>query len=309
MTGEHLKTKANEADAVARLGLTFSITLLILVAELAGGIISNSLALLSDAGHVFTDAFALGLSLLAARISSWPADPRATYGYHRVGLLAAIINGLSLLFIAVFIFYESYKRFISPPEIDLWVMLPVASAGFLANVLMVIILGHEHEDLNIKSAWLHVIGDTLASFGVIISGVVIFFTGWVYADPIAGLLIGIIIIIGGVRVVRDALGVFLDLVPKGFNIESIAEDIAGIKGVRGIHAIHLRSLSHKNVAFTAHIWVHDQKLSEIETIKNTIESRLHELGIGHIVLQFESGECEGEGIYCRVCKQTPIPSD
>jgi cobalt-zinc-cadmium efflux system protein len=302
MTEEHLNEKHDGSDVVARLGLTFSITLLILVAELAGGIISNSLALLSDAGHVFTDAFALGLSLLAARISTWPADPRATYGYHRVGLLAAIINGLSLLFIAVFIFYESYKRFVSPPEIDLSVMLPVAAAGFAANLFMVMILGHEHEDLNIKSAWLHVLGDTLASAGVIISGIVIYFTGWVYADPLAGLLIGIIIIIGGVRVVRDALGVFLDLVPKGFNIESIAEDIAGISGVRGIHGIHLRSLSHKNVSFSAHIWVHDQKLSEVESIKNIIEASLRELGIGHIVLQFESGECEGDGIYCRVCR-------
>jgi cobalt-zinc-cadmium efflux system protein len=302
-----LKKKVNGSDTVARLGLTFSITLLILVAELAGGIISNSLALLSDAGHVFTDAFALGLSLLAARISGWPADPKATYGYHRVGLLAAIINGLSLLFIAVFIFYESYRRFVSPPEIDLSVMLPVAAAGLAANLLMVMILGHDHEDLNIKSAWLHVLGDTLASFGVIISGVVIYFTGWIYADPLAGLLIGVIIIIGGVRVVRDALCVFLDLVPKGFSIEAIAEDIAHIKGVRGIHGIHLWSLSHKNVAFSAHIWVDDQKLSEVETIKNKTEAILKELGVGHIVLQFESGECEGEGIYCRVCKETPTP--
>jgi cobalt-zinc-cadmium efflux system protein len=292
---------------VARLGLTFTITLLILVAELAGGIISNSLALLSDAGHVFTDAFALGLSLLAARISGRPADPRATYGYHRVGLLAAIINGLSLLFIAAFIFYESYRRFVSPPEIDLAVMLPVAVAGFAANLLMVVILGHEHEDLNVRSAWLHVLGDTLASFGVIISGVVIYLTGWRYADPLAGMLIGVIIIIGGVRVVRDAICVFLDLVPKGFSIESIAEEIAGIKGVRGIHGIHLWSLSHRRVAFSAHIWVHDQKLSEVETIKNKIEARLRELGVVHIVLQFESGECEGEGIYCRVCKGSKTP--
>jgi cobalt-zinc-cadmium efflux system protein len=207
-----------------RLLITFSITLFILFAEVLGGLISNSLALLSDAGHVLTDAFALGLSMIAARISKRPSDYKATYGYQRVGLLAAIINGLSLLSISVFIFYESYHRFHSPPSINTSVMLPVAIGGLLGNIVMAWILGSKHHDLNLKSAWLHVLGDTLASVGVIISGVIVYLTGWTYADPIAGTLIGIIIISGGIRVVKEATSIFLDLVPQGFDVEDIDGD-------------------------------------------------------------------------------------
>jgi cobalt-zinc-cadmium efflux system protein len=291
-----------------RLAITFSITLLILVVEVIGGIVSNSLALLSDAGHVLTDTFALGLSLLAARISIRPLAPKATYGYYRVGLLAAVINGLSLLAIAAFIFYESYQRFLSPPEVDLSVMLPIAVAGFAANLLMVAILGRGHEDLNVRSAWLHVLGDTLSSLGVIISAAVIYYTGWAYADPVAGLFIGTIIITGGIRVASEALHIFLDLVPKGYDVEAIAGEIASMPGVRGVHGVHLRALSHRRYAFSAHVWVHDQLLSEVEEIKKRIESRLGEMHISHTVLQFESVDGKGNGIYCRLCEDAPEES-
>ena len=283
-----------------RLFLTFSITLLILFAEVIGGLLSNSLALLSDAGHVLTDAFALGLSLIAAQISKRPSDYRATYGYQRVGLLAAVINGLSLFGISVFIFMESYQRFISPPPINISVMLPIAIGGLIGNIVMVFILGHGHHDLNIKSAWLHVLGDTLSSIGVIISGVILYLTGWTYADPVAGFLIGIIILSGGIRVVKEASGIFLELVPKGFDVEDIAKRIAELPEVMGIHDIHIWSLTHKRVSFSAHIWVHDQRLSELQPLRNKIEVLLRELKISHILLQFECAECESNGLYCQL---------
>ena len=283
-----------------RLVLALSITLFILLAEVIGGLLSNSLALLSDAGHVLTDAFALGLSLIAARISKRPSDYRATYGYQRVGLLAAIINGFSLLGISVFIFIESYHRFVSPSAINTSVMLPIAIGGLIGNVIMVFILQHGHHDLNIKSAWLHVLGDTLSSFGVIISGIVVYLTGWTYADPIAGLLIGGIIISGGVRVVKEAASVFLEFVPKGFDVEDIARRIAELPEVMGIHDIHIWSLTHKSVSFSAHIWVHDQKLSELEPVRKKIEGMLQGLKVSHILLQFECAECESGGLYCQV---------
>ncbi len=283
-----------------RLVLTLSITLFILLAEVIGGLLSNSLALLSDAGHVLTDAFALGLSLIAARISKKPSDYRATYGYQRVGLLAAIINGFSLLGISVFIFIESYHRFVSPSAINTSVMLPIAIGGLIGNVIMVFILQHGHHDLNIKSAWLHVLGDTLSSFGVIISGIVVYLTGWTYADPIAGLLIGGIIISGGVRVVKEAASVFLEFVPKGFDVEDTARRIAELPEVMGIHDIHIWSLTHKSVSFSAHIWVHDQKLSELEPVRKKIEGMLQGLKISHILLQFECAECESGDLYCQV---------
>lgn len=287
-------------DPEKRLVLSFSITILILLAEVIGGVLSNSLALLSDAGHVLTDAFALGLSMIAARISRKPSDQRATFGYQRVGLLAAIVNGLSLVGIAVFIFLESYERFVSPPQIDISIMLPIAAGGLIGNILMALILGHGHEDLNIKSAWLHVLGDTLSSLGVIISGIVISLTGWVYADPLASLIIGGIIITGGIRVVREATRVFLEMVPKGFDVEHIARSIAEMPEVMGIHDVHVWSLAHRRVAFSAHIWVHDQKLSELEPLRSRIETVLRGLNISHILLQFECAECATNGLYCQM---------
>lgn len=286
--------------AQKRLTFSFYITLGILAAELAGGLISNSLALLSDAGHVFTDAFALGLSMLAVWMGRKPSGLRATFGYQRVGLLVAVVNGLSLVGIALFIFIESYRRFIAPPIIDLAVMMPVAAGGLAANVVMALILGREHKDLNIKSAWLHVMGDTLSSVGVIISGAVIYFTGRLYADAIAGFLIGLIIITGGARVAKEAIHIFLELVPKGFHVEDIAKEIAAMSEVMGIHDVHIWSLSHGKVAFTAHVWVHDQMLGGADKIRKKIEARLNELGISHTLIQLECGECEKNGLYCQI---------
>jgi cobalt-zinc-cadmium efflux system protein len=283
-----------------RLLLTLTVTFIIFFAELIGGLISNSLALLSDAGHVITDAFALGLSLIAVRISRRPSDARATYGYQRVGLLAAVINGLSLLGISLFIFIESYHRVISPPEVQISVMLPIAVGGLLGNILMAFILGHGHHDLNIKSAWLHILGDLLSSVGVIISGIVIYLTGWVYADPVAGILIGIIILAGGIRVVREAAVIFLDLVPRGFDVEDIAKQISVLPGVVGIHDVHLWSLAHRKVSFSGHIWVHDQKLSDLQPLRNKIECLLRDMKISHILLQFECADCESSGLFCQI---------
>jgi len=283
-----------------RLLLSFAFTLLILIAEIIGGIISKSLALLSDAGHMLTDVFALGLSMIASHIGMRPSDSRATFGYQRVGLLAAVINAISLILIAVFIFYESYHRFISPPQIHTTTMLIVACIGLVGNIFIVFILGHSHKDLNIKSAWLHVLGDTLSSVGVIISGIIIFYTGWSYADPLASVLIGFIILFGGIRVVKEALRIFLEMTPSGYNVEEIVKKIAETPGVMGIHNVHLWSPSHNNVAFSAHIWVKDQKLSEVAGLREKIEDVLMAMGIKHIILQFECMECEKRGLYCQI---------
>lgn len=283
-----------------RLLLSFTLTLLILFAEVIGGIVSKSLALLSDAGHMLTDVFALGLSMIAMRIGRKPSDRRATFGYQRIGLLAAVINAVSLVIIALFIFYESYHRFLSPPQIHTSTMLIIAGIGLIGNILIALILGHNHKDLNIKSAWLHVLGDTLSSVGVIISGIIIYYTGWQYADPVASILIGGIVLFGGIRVVREAITIFLEMTPKGFDIEDIVKKIAEIPGVMGIHNVHLWSPSHMNVAFSAHIWVHDQKLSEVAGLRQTIEEALMAMDIRHIMLQFECAECETNGLYCQI---------
>jgi cobalt-zinc-cadmium efflux system protein len=288
-----------QATMDKRLFLAFLVTILILIAEVAGGILSNSLALLSDAGHVLTDAVAIGLSMLAARVGRRPSDRKATFGYQRFGLLAALVNGLSLIGIAAFIFIESYYRFLHPPAVGLSVMLPVAVGGLIGNIVMVMILGHSHENLNMKSAWLHVLGDTLSSIGVIIAGIVVLLTGWPYADPIAGVIIGIVIIGGGIRVAKEALIVFLELTPQGFNPEAIAGKISALPDVLGIHDVHIWSPAHNNIAFSAHIWVHDQRLSELEGLRKRIEDILGDLEISHIMLQFECAECAAKGLYCQ----------
>jgi cobalt-zinc-cadmium efflux system protein len=284
-----------------RLAITFLVTVLILACEAIGGYLSNSLALLSDAGHMVTDALAIALGLVAARISKRPSDENATFGYQRVGLLAALINGLSLLVIALFIFYESYERLISPPRIDIPLMLGIAFLGLVGNLVMAFILGHSHEDLNLKSVWLHVLGDTLSSVGVIISGIIIYFTGWTYADPIASVLIGGIIIWGGIRLVRDTVSIFLNLTPKGFSVEALAQKITDMPDVVDIHDVHLWPVTHNNVAFSAHVLVNDQTLGEVEATKKRIEEMLRENGVDHSTLQIECScvDCENS-LYCQI---------
>lgn len=290
----------------SRLAKALAITLVVFVVEAAGGILSNSLALLSDAGHVITDALALTLSLVAARMSRLPQSNRATYGYHRVGILAAALNGLALIAIAGLIFRESYHRLISPPPVDLSVMMPIAVLGFAANLIMAGILSHGHNDLNVKSAWLHVLGDTLSSAGVIVSGVVLWLTGWRYADPIAGFVIGCVIIIGGGRVAWEAVVIFLDLAPPGYDIGRIAGEIASVSGVKGVHDIHIRQLVHGNVHFTAHVRLDDCPLSEADTIRRAIEEKLCSQGIRHITIQMET-EPHG-GLYCEACAPSISPA-
>ncbi len=284
-----------------RLVFALLVTLAIMAGEVVGGVLSNSLALLSDAGHMITDALAIALGLVATRISKRPSDRRATFGYHRVGLLAALINGLSLLIIAVLIFYESYERFIKPPDVDIPVMLAIATLGLAGNLVMVFILGHGHKDLTLKSVWLHVLGDTLSSGGVILSGVVIYFTGWTYADPLASILIGGIIIWGGVRLVRDTMSIFLNLTPRGFNVEALANKIAEMHDVIDVHDVHLWPVAHDRVAFSAHVLVDDKSLKEVETTKKNIENMLKDAGVDHSTLQIECScvECDNN-LFCQI---------
>jgi cobalt-zinc-cadmium efflux system protein len=283
-----------------RLLLTFLVTVLVLLAEVVGGLISNSLALLSDAGHVVTDAFAIGLSLIAFHISRKPPDKRATYGYHRVSLLAALINGISLVAISAFIFIEAYQRFMVPPKIDAPLMIAVAAFGLLGNIAMVLIIGGGHEDLNVKSVWLHIVGDTLSSIGVVASGLIVYFTGWTYSDPLASVIIGVVIVWGGLRLTKESMTIFLDLTPKGFSVENLATKIGHMPEVIGVHDIHLRSVADKRLAFSAHVWVNDQALSEVAATRDKIRALLKQEGIQHVTLQFESGQCENDGFYCEI---------
>lgn len=286
--------------AEKRLIWSLAVTLVILVAEVVGGILSNSLSLLSDAGHMFTDVFALVLSLVAAMIMKKPSDFRATYGYQRIGLLAALINGATLVVIAIFIFVETYRRFLSPPEVNSSLMLIVATGGLGGNLLMAWILGRGHKDLNLKSAWLHVLGDTISSAGVIAAAVAIKLTGWTLADPLAGAFVGIVIIWGGSRVIKESLWIFLELSPAEFRAEEVSGLISEIPGVICVHDVHIWSIGHGVPAFSGHVQVRDQKISAADSIRHEVEHRLSEIGIKHSVVQMECAECEENALYCSI---------
>ena len=289
-----------EGSHEKRLMWAIAVTLIVLVGECVGGIVSNSLALLSDAGHVLTDVFALALSLIAAYIAKRPSDYRATYGYQRIGILAALINGSTLVVISLFIFVETYHRLFSPPQVNSGVMLLVAGGGLVGNIVMARILGSGHTDLNIKSAWLHVLGDLITSAGVIVAGLLIRFTGWHLADPVASALVGVIIIVGGGRVIKEALWVFLELSPMGFHAADISKMICGMEHVLGVHDVHVWSIGHGVPAFSAHVLLNDRKISETDTVRKEIEERLADLGIRHTVLQMECAECQTNGLYCQI---------
>ena len=289
-----------KASREKRLIWAIAVTIIVLLAEAAGGLAANSLALLSDAGHVLTDVFALALSLIAVYIGKRPSDYRATYGYQRIGILAALVNGSALVVISVFIFAETYKRIFSPPEINSNVMLLVAAGGLLGNIVMARLLKGGRGDLNIKSAWLHVLGDLFTSAGVIIAGIVIKFTGWRLADPIVSGLVGVVIILGGGRVIKEALWVFLELSPLGFHAEDVSKALCAMEHVLGVHDVHLWSIGHGVPAFSAHVLLNDRKISETDMIRREIEEKLSELGIKHTVLQMECAECQTNGFYCQI---------
>jgi cobalt-zinc-cadmium efflux system protein len=268
-------------------------TSFILVVEVIGGIISNSLALLSDAAHVFSDVIALTLSFLALRLAARPPSTSRTFGYHRAEVFAALTNGILLLFVSFFIFKEAYQRFLTPPDIKTTEMLLVAVFGFLVNLWVALRLrGHKH-DLNIRSAFLHVVGDALASLGVIVGAVVIIFTGNTVADPIISVLIGTIIVFGSLRIVRESVHILYEGTPRDIDFEKVSSVILDVDGVKSVHDLHIWSIcSHINAA-SAHIIVDDVRMSQIGEISKTIKEEMEALSINHTTFQFECGE-EGE---------------
>jgi cobalt-zinc-cadmium efflux system protein len=282
-----------------RMAVAFGISLAIFVMEVIGGFLSGSLALLSDAGHVFADAISLSLSWYALNLSHRRTNGRATFGYHRVGIMVALLNGTMLIVMAVLIFREAYERFLAPTQIQTTELLVIASIGLLANLAMAWLLhsGHQHS-LNVKSAWLHVLSDSLASLGVIISGVIILFTGWRYADPIASVLIGVLILIGGWRVIREAGAVFLELAPRHLDSNGVLREMRDVPGVLDVHDFHLWMITPQIAALAAHVQVKDQPLSANEGIFIELQRRLQRMGIGHTTLQLECHGCALGETFC-----------
>lgn len=275
-----------------RFKLAIFLTAITFVAEVVGGFLFNSLALLSDSAHVFMDVFALALSWLALYICAMPATETRTYGWHRSEVFAAFINGVTLLFVSLIIFYEAYQRLVSPPEVRAIGTMVVAFVGLAVNIIVASWLkGHSHEDLNIRSAYLHVVWDAAASVGVIISGAIIYWTNWFMADPLISIGIGIIIIIGAVKIILESAHILLEGVPKEIDIKKIVEDIKAIDGVQGIHTLHVWSICSNIHAMSAHIDIKKEAQGRRGEILDLINQKLAK--DHHIFYTTLQAECNG----------------
>jgi len=279
------------------MGWAFGLTLAIFFAELIGGFLSNSLALLSDAGHLFADVFAIGLSLAALYISRLPTTSKRTYGYHRAEVFAAIINGVSLVVIAGVIFMEAYKRLISPEPVKTIAMLIVAVIGLVVNIIIAVSLRRSAEgNLNVKSAYLHVIGDMLASVGVISGGLIMLLTGNFIADPIISVVVALIILRGAYGVIKEAANILLEGVPSKIDYNKLQQDILDTPGVIKVHDLHVWTLSSSNTMLTVHVLLDGNTPHVGGEVLEKLERMLGEkYGIDHTTIQLE---CE-----CHECPQ------
>ncbi len=273
------------------------VTFCVFLGELIGGIWSGSLALLSDAAHVLSDVASLLISWLAIYLSTRPATSSRTYGYHRAEVFAAFVNGVSLIAISGWIFYKAYHRYMSPTEIKVTGMLIVACLGFLGNLLILWKLhGDSHGNLNVRSAMLHVIGDTLSSVAVVVGGVIIFWTSWYPIDAILSFLIGGIILFGAVNVTKEAVHILLENSPKNADAHTVAEHLCSLESVKEVHDLHIWSLCSNYSALSAHVVVDENTTLEPDRILKQINGELHQhFGISHTTLQLEQVACEQAG--------------
>ncbi len=283
------------------LKITLGLVLAVMVAEIVGGILSNSLALLSDAGHMLTDALALGLSLFAMNLARRPATTTRTFGYFRAEIMAALTNGAVLVLVSAFIFYEAAQRFSALPTVKTPLMMIVAGIGLVANLIGIALLRRgSRQSINVKAAFWHVAGDTLSSVGVIIAGAIIYFTGWYVADPIVAVVIGVVILWGAVRIVREASDILLESVPVNVRMEDVALAVKKVNGVTDLHDVHIWTITSGIYALSAHLSIADQTVSQSGDIVTKVNEVLgHEFNITHTTLQLECESCP-TGLVCNL---------
>ncbi|HSA78248.1 MAG TPA: cation diffusion facilitator family transporter [Nitrospirota bacterium] len=274
--------------------IALSITLLMMIAEVIGGLLSNSLALLSDAGHMLTDNLALLLSFFAMKFATMPATEKRTFGFYRLEILAALINGIILVVISLYIIYQAYLRMINPQRVEGMLMLIVAIIGLVANIIgAVVLMKHSHSNLNIRGAYLHIIGDAFSSVGVVVGGVIILYTGWYLIDPILSILISFVIIYGAWALVKESVSILLESVPSHIDIETVATAIGKVRGVREAYHIHVWTITSGVHAMSAHVLIDDQLVSRSRDLIEDIRTLLAEkFKILHSTIQLECERCD-----------------
>lgn len=287
-----------------RLRTAFLLTAIILVVELAGGIASHSLALLSDAGHVLSDIFALGLAWFATAQAERPADASRTYGYHRIGILAALANAVTLILIVIFIVYEAIGRFQHAEKVQPGLMFVSAAVGIAVNLYIAFGFRKEGGDnLNVRAAMLHVLGDIGASVGVIVGGLVILATGWYAADRLISLLIAVLIARGAWSILGETVGILMEATPAGLDVAQLARDVVAVPRVTDVHDLHVWSIAGGMTALSAHVQVADDcALSSCDALLGQIDRLLAErYKVGHSTIQFEYACCDRhdpDDLYC-----------
>jgi len=271
-----------------RLIIALLLTTAIAIAEVVGGYLTNSLALMSDAGHMLTDICALGLSLVALWFAGKPANVKKTYGYYRLEILSALANGVLLLGITVIILTEAYHRFFHPEPVQVGPMAIVTAVGLVANIAALKIL-HQRESLNMRGAFLHVFGDTLSSVGVLAGAAVMWATGWYQVDAIISAAISVVIVLGAYRLVRDAVDVLLEAVPAHVDLAAVRQLMSRIPGVVAVHDLHVWTISSDIYALSAHLVVLDPMVCNNDEILSSVKDKLFDqFGIDHTTIQIES---------------------
>jgi cobalt-zinc-cadmium efflux system protein len=273
-------------EVSGRLKWVLGLTATFMVAELVGGLLSNSLALLADAGHMLTDVAALGLSVFAISLARRPPSRKRTYGYVRFEILAALVNGAALLGISGLILWEAWERLRQPSAIDGTIMLTVAGAGLLVNIVGATLLhSHAHDNLNVRGAYLHVIGDLLGSVGALMAGVIILTTGWMPIDPIASVAIALLILFSAWHLVREAADVLLESAPSHVDMQAILDDLGNIGGLEEVHDVHVWTLTSGFIALSAHGVIDD--VTQHNRILNEVREKMRARGIEHVTFQIE----------------------
>ena len=284
---------------------SFIIVTLYMIVEAIGGFLTNSLALLADAGHMLSDAISLGIALLAFTLGEKAANYSKTYGYKRFEILAAVLNGVTLVLIAIFIFYEAIGRFLNPPEVASTGMLIIACIGLVVNILVAWIMmrgGDVEENLNMRGAYLHVISDMLGSIGAIIAALLIMFLGWGWADPLASVIVAALVLRSGYYVAKSGLHVLMEGTPENVDIDDVIQTILKTKGIHDVHDLHVWSITSGLNALSCHAIVDEEmSIAESEQLLRNIEHDLEQKNIHHMTIQLEtSAHLHDNSILCQM---------
>jgi cobalt-zinc-cadmium efflux system protein len=267
--------------------IVLALTFTYMIAEAVGGYFANSLALLSDAGHMFTDVAALALSLFAVRFASRPATPSKTYGFYRLEILAALANGVTLIVLSLIICYEAYRRLFNPEEVQGLTLILISTGGLIVNLVSAYLLSRAHrESLNVRGAFLHVLGDLLGSIAAIAAGVLILWRDWRWADPAFSVLISLLIIFSAWRLIADAVNILLEGTPSHINAAAVEQAMRTVNGVRDVHDLHIWTITSERYAVTAHVVVNDAGQS-YRVLRELREMLVERFALTHSTIQIE----------------------